>query len=127
MKIRNNYVPKAKKIAVARSNSARNDNGAVAGGKKAMGVQKLQQKCPQCSQLIAVDELEKHMKIELLDPKWKEQKDRENAKKRESTLNLDNGNDVAKHLSQFASVRKDIFGTNRSWSLGMFEYYVSTY
>ena len=46
----------------------------------------VKQRCPQCQQLVPVDELERHMRVELLDPKWKEQKERELSKKRESNL-----------------------------------------
>jgi splicing factor 3A subunit 1 len=42
--------------------------------------------CPRCNQAIPVDEMEEHMRIELLDPKWKEQKEAADAKKKESNL-----------------------------------------
>jgi splicing factor 3A subunit 1 len=66
--------------------------------------------CPKCNQPIPIDEMEQHLKIELLDPKWKAQKDREQSKKRESNLIADRGNEMANNLAQFAQVRKDIFG-----------------
>lgn len=32
-------------------------------------------KCTICGQQISIDELDEHMRIELLDPKWKSQRD----------------------------------------------------
>jgi len=60
--------------------------------------------------MIPINELDKHMRIELLDPRWKDLKDRELAKKRESNLTLDRGREVALQLKKLADVRKDIFG-----------------
>ncbi|CAO3611281.1 unnamed protein product [Mucor fragilis] len=53
--------------------------------------------CPRCGEAIPVAEMAEHMRIELLDPKWKEQKMAMEAKQRDSNL-LQEGNDVAKIL-----------------------------
>ena len=59
----------------------------------------LTQICPNCNQEIPVDKLEEHMRIELLDPKWKEQ--RMVAEKRLAATNL-GGGDVARNVKRLA-------------------------
>lgn len=107
-KIRTDYIPRAKLIQAA-LNKQKQNNSEV----KSLAVLKrpvIKQRCPQCKQEIPVDELEKHIRIELMDPKWKQQKDREQAKKRESNLELDDGDLIAAKIKNFAQVRTDIFG-----------------
>ncbi|KAH8158966.1 hypothetical protein CIB48_g9285 [Xylaria polymorpha] len=87
MKIKENYVPRA----AAR---AANKQGAQ------MGL------CPNCKEQIPMNELEAHMRIELLDPQWKEQKAK--AESRYATTNL-SSIDVANNLKRLASARADIF------------------
>lgn len=60
--------------------------------------------CPNCNQQIPVDELEQHMRIELLDPRWKEQ--RAKAESRYATTNL-SSTDVALNLKRLVSQRHD--------------------
>ncbi|MCJ1323273.1 SF3a splicing factor complex subunit [Xylographa vitiligo] len=84
MRIRNDYVPRAQ----AKRQSA------------AMAI------CPNCKQQILVDEMEQHMKIELLDPRWKEQRMKSDA--RQATTNLSTS-DVAANLKRLASQRSDVF------------------
>lgn len=84
MRIRNDYVPRAQ---------AKRQNVAMA-------------VCPNCSQQIPYDELEQHMRIELLDPRWKEQ--RLKSDQRQSTTNLSTS-DVAANLKRLASQRSDVF------------------
>ncbi|KAG8534262.1 uncharacterized protein KY384_001106 [Bacidia gigantensis] len=62
--------------------------------------------CPNCHQAIPTTELEQHMKIELLDPRWKEQ--RQKAESRATTTNLSTS-DVAANLKRLASQRSDVF------------------
>ena len=62
--------------------------------------------CPNCKQPIPIDELERHMKIELLDPRWKEQ--RQKAESRAATTNLSTA-DVAANLKRLQSQRSDVF------------------
>jgi splicing factor 3A subunit 1 len=66
--------------------------------------------CPRCGQAIPMSEMDEHMRIELLDPKWKEQKQAGEAKLRDSNL-LQEGTDVAKILKNFSGYRSDIFGS----------------
>lgn len=69
--------------------------------------------CPRCGEAIPVSEMDEHMRIELLDPKWKEQKLAAEAKKKDSNL-LQEGTDVAKILKNFSGYRSDIFGTEET-------------
>lgn len=62
--------------------------------------------CPNCKQQIPFNELEEHMRIELLDPRWKEQKAK--AESRYATTNLST-QDVANNLKRLASQRNDLF------------------
>lgn len=62
--------------------------------------------CPNCGQQIPSDEFEAHIRIELQDPKWREQKAK--AEERFSATNL-RPVDVANNLKRLASQREDIF------------------
>ncbi|KAL2758373.1 hypothetical protein ACRALDRAFT_2063795, partial [Sodiomyces alcalophilus JCM 7366] len=62
--------------------------------------------CPNCKQQIPMDELEAHMRIELLDPRWKDQKAKADA--RHASTNLSTI-DVANNLKRLASQRTDVF------------------
>lgn len=77
MRIRSDYVPRAQQRATQRAN--------------AVSI------CPNCGQKIPDAELAQHMKIELLDPRWKEQRNK--AEARFSTTNL-GGTDVAANLKR---------------------------
>ncbi|KAI9769381.1 MAG: SF3a splicing factor complex subunit [Geoglossum simile] len=87
MKIRSDYVPRAAQQAANRR-----------------GVQMAL--CPNCKQQIPYNELDEHMRIELLDPRWKEQ--RAKADSRYATTNLSTL-DVANNLKRLASQRSDLF------------------
>ncbi|CUS10578.1 unnamed protein product [Tuber aestivum] len=87
MKIRSDYVPRA---------LAKRQQGS-------MGI------CPNCKQSIALDEMEEHMRIELLDPRWKEQRARADSK--QATTNLST-NDTVMNLKRLASQRDDLFDSN---------------
>lgn len=43
-------------------------------------------KCPRCGDMFKSDEIEEHMRIELLDPKWKLQKERADQKRSSTNL-----------------------------------------
>lgn len=86
MRIRSDYVPRAQ--------SRRQQNAAVTA------------LCPNCHQQIPVAELDHHMRIEMLDPRWKEQ--REKADSRAAHTNLIT-TDVANNLKRLASQRSDVF------------------
>jgi len=62
--------------------------------------------CPICSQQIPSDEYEKHVKIEQMDPRWREQT--RIAQQRSATTNLSTI-DVANNLKRLASKRSDVF------------------
>lgn len=94
MKIKENYVPKA---------AAR---GPRTGGQTAL--------CPRCNQQILLSEWEEHMRIELLDPRWKEQKAK--AESRYATTNISTA-DVANNLKRLASQRTDVFDSVTGQSL----------
>jgi len=66
--------------------------------------------CPRCGQAIPVSEMDEHVRIELLDPKWREQKKISEAKKKDSNLLL-TGIDVAANLNKLSGYRTDIFGS----------------
>lgn len=89
MRIRSDYVPRAQ---------ARRLNNA---GPTAL--------CPNCHQQIPVAELDQHMRIELLDPRWKEQ--RAKAESRSATTNLST-TDVYNNLKRLASQRGDVFDSS---------------
>lgn len=86
VKIKENYVPKA---------AAR---GAKASGQMAI--------CPRCNEQVLMSELEEHMRIELLNPRWKEQKAK--AESRYATTNMATA-DAANNLKRLASQRTDVF------------------
>ncbi|GJJ12208.1 hypothetical protein Clacol_006449 [Clathrus columnatus] len=87
MKIRTDYVPKI-------------------GGK---GTKVAMTTCPVCGQQIPVDELQEHMRIELLDPRWKSQRDALEARKAQAS-ELQQGANVVSSLKHLARTRVDIFG-----------------
>merc|ERR1719217_1656975 len=63
---------------------------------------------PLTGQQVRFDEMEEHMRISLLDPKWKEQKQIEEDRRKDS--NLAGLDDINKNLKSFAARRTDIFG-----------------
>ncbi|BCS22912.1 putative pre-mRNA splicing factor [Aspergillus puulaauensis] len=86
MRIRSDYVPRAQ---------ARRQNAA---GAMAL--------CPNCKQQIPEAELQQHMRIEMLDPRWREQQAKTQA--RTATTNLSTA-DVVGNLKRLASQRSDVF------------------
>ncbi|OJD28580.1 hypothetical protein ACJ73_00021 [Blastomyces percursus] len=67
--------------------------------------------CPNCRQQIPVNEIDHHMRIELQDPRWKEQ--RAKAEARYATTNLST-TDVFNNLKRLASQRTDVFDPSLS-------------
>lgn len=59
--------------------------------------------------VIPVNEMAEHMRISLIDPKYKEQKERMIAKLRETTLATDD--EISRNIVGLARTRPDIFGT----------------
>ena len=66
------------------------------------------QKCPLCKENIPIDDLSHHMKIELLDPKWKEINKELTERKME--VSLAPTSDFIGYLGEFAKDRPDLFG-----------------
>jgi splicing factor 3A subunit 1 len=64
---------------------------------------------PITGELIPISEMEEHMRISLIDPKYKEQKERMLAKIKETTLAPDDG--ISRNIVGLARTRPDIFGT----------------
>ncbi|KAL8137039.1 hypothetical protein V2J09_003040 [Rumex salicifolius] len=64
---------------------------------------------PITGELISISEMSEHMRISLIDPKFKEQKDRMFAKIRETTLAQDD--EISRNIVGLARTRPDIFGT----------------
>lgn len=62
--------------------------------------------CPNCGQAIPNDEIAQHMRIEMLDPQWRDQ--HRISQQRSSTTNLST-QDVANNLKRLASQRGDVF------------------
>ncbi|KAH8728922.1 Pre-mRNA splicing factor PRP21 like protein-domain-containing protein [Phaeosphaeriaceae sp. PMI808] len=61
--------------------------------------------CPNCKQNILANEIDEHIRIELLDPRWKEQRNRADARYSTTIYTAD----VANNLKRFASQREDIY------------------
>ena len=72
--------------------------------------QLLEAPCAVCGQQVPVDELQEHMRIELLDPKWKSQRDVLETRRAQLT-ELQSGANVESSLRSLAKARVDIFGT----------------
>ncbi|KAK2634532.1 hypothetical protein Ddye_029324 [Dipteronia dyeriana] len=64
---------------------------------------------PITGELIPINEMSEHMRISLIDPKFKEQKERMFAKIRETTLAQDD--EISRNIVGLARTRPDIFGT----------------
>ncbi|PWN39891.1 hypothetical protein IE81DRAFT_326065 [Ceraceosorus guamensis] len=89
IRVRKDYVPKslaAKNAAVAQTT-----------------------KCPVCGDQIAISEMDEHVRFELLNPKFREQRRDLEAKQAQQKALLE-GADPSRALKQFASNRTDIFG-----------------
>ena len=65
-------------------------------------------KCPLCKLSIKPDKIDEHLKIELLDPRWKSIQ--EVIKKNQEQTNLAGTGDLLVYLNQFSSSRPDLFG-----------------
>lgn len=64
---------------------------------------------PVTGQKMAASDLSDHMRIQLLDPKWKEQQARAAAKQKDTALA--DGEAMAQSLGSLARKRGDIFGS----------------
>lgn len=71
-------------------------------------LQEVMQLCPRCGSSIRASQMAEHMRIELLDPKWREQKQAFQAKL--GVTNLVANDTIVSQLSQLTETRTDIFG-----------------
>jgi len=75
---------------------------------KKTAAQRLMQRCPITGQLIPAEEMSNHLKVLLLDPKWKNQKDALVERARKESAFAD---DVEANLASFVAKRPDLFGS----------------
>ncbi|CAD7933818.1 unnamed protein product [Amoebophrya sp. A120] len=69
---------------------------------------KAMQVCPLTGQMVAADDMADHMRILLMDPKYKTQRDKALEKAKSENYYI---NDVDSNLGAFAAMRPDLFGT----------------
>ena len=74
--------------------------------------------CPNCKELIPNDEMEQHMRIEMLHPDWRDQY--KIAQQRSSTTNLSTA-EMAANLKRLASQRSDVFDPRTGEAVGEVE------
>ncbi|KAJ3097779.1 hypothetical protein HDU97_004559 [Phlyctochytrium planicorne] len=86
IKIRTDYVPKAKRNIKAPT---------------------VIQICPRCRRGIPASEMDEHVRIELLDPQWRENRAR--AAEKQSGTNLSSDSTVSENLKRISAYRLDIF------------------
>lgn len=65
------------------------------------------QRCPKCQQEIPIGEWKEHMRLEMMDPKHREEKLKR--EERAKLNSLASGDEIAANLKRFAQERKDIF------------------
>ena len=58
------------------------------------------QKCPKCQSEIPIAEWKEHMRLELMDPKWREEKQKR--EERAKLNSLAGGDEIAQNLKRFA-------------------------
>lgn len=75
---------------------------------KKASTQRMMQRCPITGQLIPAEEMSNHLKVLLLDPKWKHQKDALVERARKESAFAD---DVEANLASFVAKRPDLFGS----------------
>ena len=95
MKVVTNYIPKAKRAAAAGASAAAGAEATVVS--------------PITGEVIPMSKMAEHMRVSLLDPRWKEQKDAMFAKLK--TTGRADDDEVARNLVALASTRPDIFGS----------------
>ncbi len=103
VKVRTDYVPRTSSTSFAASTSSKTS------GEEACQV------CTICKASVSVSQIDEHIRIELLDPKWRQQRMSMLAKNRDSNV-LETGTDVSRNLEQLARNRADIFGNSGSSS-----------
>ena len=74
---------------------------------------------PTTGNKVPISEMSEHMRIQLMDPKWREEKKRMDEKQRDKSGAT--GEDIAKNLSTFAKQRNDIFGSTEEEESALLE------
>ncbi|OMJ90611.1 hypothetical protein SteCoe_7010 [Stentor coeruleus] len=73
------------------------------------------QKCPICRDMIPVDDFEKHIKLEILDPKYKQEKEMQKLREKEQAFA--SGSEIYRNLQNLSKQRPDI-GDSNNYGLG---------
>ena len=76
---------------------------------KISGLDEATNKCPICNKYIPLSEFNEHLRIEMLDPRYKEIKQEVQA--RSQNVTMVGGDAVAQNLANFAKRRPDLFGS----------------
>eukprot|EP00127_Corallochytrium_limacisporum_P003298 Clim_evm147s147 gene=Clim_evmTU147s147 len=71
-------------------------------------------RCPNCGHAVAKSELEEHLRIELLDPRWAEQQARAKANREVGGDVLASGDHIAENLRNLASRKRDVMDAGDS-------------
>ncbi|KAJ3215456.1 splicing factor 3a, subunit 1 [Dinochytrium kinnereticum] len=79
----------------------------VAKAKRTVKAAVVTQICPRCRRAIPASEMDEHVRIELLDPKWREQRDR--AAENSAGTNLLSDDTISDNLRRISAYRSDIF------------------
>jgi len=82
--------------------------GSELSGRKAVQADNTFQKCPVCGRNIPVSEFNEHLRIEMLDPNYRNVK--ADAEARAQNITTVSGDDIAKNLKAFARHKPDVFG-----------------
>jgi splicing factor 3A subunit 1 len=99
--------PPAKRVAAASTGSVKiREDYVPKAHAKATPLTEATEICPLCSQSVPTSQIAEHMRIEALDPKWKEQKDRHLAKHQESNYVI-SGTEVSQNLQVMTKVRSE--------------------
>lgn len=65
------------------------------------------QKCPRCGEMFRSDEIDEHMRIELLDPKWKLQKEKEQQKRSSTNLSTETAAQNLKRMTPGTAITSE--------------------
>jgi len=75
------------------------------------------QVCPKCGQEIAVEDMDEHMRIELMDPRYRIQRMHQMERNKGAANFIAVDDEIGRNLQQFAAKRADIFGDNQTIQL----------
>jgi len=92
VKVRMDYVPRAEAATSTHGSSPAEPS----------------QVCSICGASVPISQIKEHIRIELLDPRWREQRVAALSKQQESNV-VQTGNEVSRNLAALARMRSDIF------------------